>query len=96
MHTPRPSWPALCMWQHQLNSIAEAQLVVSTRIHWYNRNRPFEPFGYLSPAEDRTQQLRQVARRQRGTAGSGRRPQRQAYVWQYCDYFERSRLSLKP
>jgi len=82
------------VWQDQLNSFAEAQLVVSTRIHWYNRNPPFEPFGYLSPAEDRAQQLRQVAWRQGGTAGSGCCLQPQTYVWQYCNYCEWSRLSL--
>jgi putative transposase len=50
-----------CVWQHQFDSFAEARKIVAAWIRWYNRKRPHQSLGYLSPAEYRAQQLQQVA-----------------------------------
>jgi putative transposase len=50
-----------CVWQHRFASFAEAKRRITRWIRWYNTERPHSALGYLSPAEYRAQQLRQVA-----------------------------------
>lgn len=50
-----------CVWQHRFASFAEAKRPITRWIRWYNTERPHSALGYLSPAQYRAQQLRQVA-----------------------------------
>ncbi len=50
-----------CVWQHQFRSFTEARRVIGSWIRWYNRRRPHQSLGYLSPVEYRAQQQQLVA-----------------------------------
>lgn len=40
-----------CVWQHQFESFAEAERVITEWIRFYNEQRPHSALGYLSPKE---------------------------------------------
>src|SRR5271157_6327202 len=50
-----------CVWQHNFRNFAEARAAVARWIDWYNRERPHQALGYLSPHQFRAQQLQRVA-----------------------------------
>jgi putative transposase len=50
-----------CVWQHNFRDFAEARVAIARWIDWYNRERPHQALGYLSPHKFRAQQLQRVA-----------------------------------
>jgi len=50
-----------CVWQNNFRSFNDARRKNRTWIRLYNRGRPHQELGYLSPARYRAQQLQQVA-----------------------------------
>jgi len=50
-----------CVWQHNFRNFADARAAVARWIDWYNRERPHQALGYLSPHQFRAQQLQRVA-----------------------------------
>jgi putative transposase len=50
-----------CVWQHNFRDFREAKRKIRQWIDWYNKERPHQSLGYLSPKEYRAQQLQQVA-----------------------------------
>jgi putative transposase len=50
-----------CVWQHNFRNFAEARTAIALWIEWYNRERPHQALGYLSPHQFRAQQLQRVA-----------------------------------
>lgn len=49
-----------CVWQHRFACFTEARREVAGWLRWYNRERPHQALGYLSPAQYR-QKLPMVA-----------------------------------
>jgi putative transposase len=50
-----------CVWQHNFADFADARVAIASWIEWYNRDRPHQSLGYLSPVQFRAQQERLVA-----------------------------------
>lgn len=42
-----------CVWQHRFGSFEEAYREIAGWIRWYNRERPHQALGYLSPKQHR-------------------------------------------
>lgn len=49
-----------CVWQHRFENFEEAYREIASWIGWYNRERPHQALGYLSPRQHR-EKLRLVA-----------------------------------
>lgn len=45
-----------CVWQQNFMSFAEARRAVKAWLDWYNRERPHQALGYLSPQEYRAKE----------------------------------------
>lgn len=45
-----------CVWQHQFQSFAEAERIITEWIRFYNEERPHSALGYCSPKEYRRRQ----------------------------------------
>ena len=50
-----------CVWQRRFESFGEARKIIGRWIEWYNRERPHQALGYLSPSQYRAQKLKLVA-----------------------------------
>lgn len=50
-----------CAWQHNFTDFASAKLAITNWIEWYNRGRPHQSLGYLSPQQYRLQHAHKVA-----------------------------------
>ena len=50
-----------CVWQHRFESFERARREITRWIEWYNRERPHQSLGYLSPREFREQKALLVA-----------------------------------
>jgi putative transposase len=50
-----------CAWQHNFADFASAKLAITNWIEWYNRGRPHQSLGYLSPRQYRLQHAQNVA-----------------------------------
>jgi putative transposase len=48
-----------CIWQHTFENFAEAKMVITAWITWYNEARPHQALGYRSPRQ--YQQYQQAA-----------------------------------
>ena len=50
-----------CVWQHLFANFTHARREVTRWIDYYNRQRPHQALGYLSPIEYGAQQLNRLA-----------------------------------
>ena len=50
-----------CVWLKRFKSFGEAKRELTKWVNWYNKGRPHQSLGYLSPLQYRAQQERMVA-----------------------------------